>query len=74
MADDDPLWSYAQIAEHLGVSVRTVRNYRAGNATSTPFPPPDDTTFADRPRWRRSTVASWDASRRGQDWRRGQRG
>jgi predicted DNA-binding transcriptional regulator AlpA len=68
---NDPLLSYAEIAQHTGVGVRTLRNYRAGNATSVPLPEPDDLTFPDRPRWKRSSIDAWMASRRGQGWRKG---
>ena len=74
MAEDDPLMTYAQIAERLGISPRTLRNYRVGSGTSVPLPAPDDETILNRPRWRWSSIQRWDSDRRGQDWRRGQKG
>ncbi|MCM3882143.1 helix-turn-helix domain-containing protein [Frankia sp. R82] len=59
---DDPLLSYSEIATIAGVSAKTMRNYRAAGR----FPPPDELPAPDRPRWRRSTVLDWLATRPGQ--------
>jgi predicted DNA-binding transcriptional regulator AlpA len=68
MADDpDPneLLSYKDIADLVGVQVQVIRNYR----TRGKFPPADDTSVPDRPRWRRSTVIAWDKKRPGPGFR-----
>ncbi len=60
--DDDPLLSYGEIGKIAGVKAQTVRNYRSAGR----MPPPDDLSVPDRPRWHRSTVLAWLASRPGQ--------
>ncbi|MDT3438323.1 MarR family transcriptional regulator [Pseudofrankia sp. BMG5.37] len=62
MTDDDPLLAYPEAAAVAGVSVRTLRNYKAAGT----LPEPDDDTFPDRPRWHRSTITAWLAARPGQ--------
>ena len=59
--DDDPLLDYAAIAALTGLSVSTLRAYVTGGY----FPPADKRLAPDRPRWRRSTVTTWQASRPG---------
>ncbi|SNQ48118.1 conserved hypothetical protein [Frankia canadensis] len=60
--DDDPLLGYQEIAAMANVKPVTIRGYRRDGR----FPPPDDLPTPDRPRWYRSTVLAWLASRPGQ--------
>ncbi|MFI8456867.1 MarR family transcriptional regulator [Kitasatospora sp. NPDC085464] len=55
MADDQRLWSYAEVAAHLGISVGAARNRRNRGT----LPAPDDTSIPDRPRWKPSTFQDW---------------
>jgi predicted DNA-binding transcriptional regulator AlpA len=61
MADNDPLLSYSQIADLTGLTASALRRYRAGGY----FPEPDEFPVPDRPRWRKSTIQGWLASRPG---------
>jgi hypothetical protein len=70
MSADDDFLGYAQIAtlateRGVPMKTQTVRGYRHRGA----LPDPDDLTFPDRPRWRRSTVVAWLDSRPGQGTR-----
>lgn len=61
--EKDPLIGYPQIAEMMGVRPATARSY--AHRRNAGFPPPDDTTVPDRPRWRTSTFLHWLAGRPG---------
>lgn len=55
----------ADIADRLGVKVSTVRQYKLRGD----LPPPDE-TIGRSPVWREETIAAWERSRPGQDWRK----
>ncbi|CAM5368486.1 MULTISPECIES: MerR family transcriptional regulator [Streptomyces] len=57
MSDRD-LWSYREIAAHIGVRPDTVRSYRKSGQL-----PPPDLTRAGRPYWHADTVRRWVAGR-----------
>jgi predicted DNA-binding transcriptional regulator AlpA len=57
----DPLLDYAGIAALIGVGTSTVRAYAARGY----LPEPDSMPVPDRPRWHRSTIRAWHASRPG---------
>jgi predicted DNA-binding transcriptional regulator AlpA len=61
MADDDPLLSYGEVSALTGLSPSALRRYRTGGH----FPEPDARPVPDRPRWRKSTIEAWLASRPG---------
>jgi predicted site-specific integrase-resolvase len=57
--DGTPLLGYKDIAGIVGVREGTLRNYaRRG------YMPPPDVMLADRPRWRRTTIAEWEHRRK----------
>ncbi|RKN47181.1 helix-turn-helix transcriptional regulator [Streptomyces hoynatensis] len=60
------LWSYKEIAAHIGVQPATVRSYRKLGHL-----PPPDAVRDGRPYWRQETVRRWVANRPGR--RRGRR-
>jgi hypothetical protein len=53
------LWSYAQIAAHIGVRPETVKSYRRQGV----LPEPDVVTVLGQPRWYADTIRSWSAGR-----------
>lgn len=53
------------IADIAGVKPGTISGYRQSGR----FPPPDDTSVPDRPRWQRATVEAWMAERPGRGTR-----
>ena len=57
---DRTLWSYADIAAHIGVRTETVRSYRKHGLL-----PPPDTVEGGRPFWYADTVRAWSARRPG---------
>ncbi|GAA2439892.1 hypothetical protein GCM10010405_24010 [Streptomyces macrosporus] len=63
---DRRLWSYREIAAHIGVKPETVRSYRKHGLL-----PPPDTVEGGRPYWFADTVRAWVARRPGS--RRGRR-
>lgn len=69
--DEDPLLGYAQITQ-LTADTRPrpikANSLRALRATGR-MPEPDDLSVPDRPRWQRSTIVAWLASRPGQGTR-----
>jgi len=52
--NDEPLLGYREIAEQIGVSMATLRNYRRRG-----YMPEPDVMLADRPRWHPSTIEKW---------------
>lgn len=58
---DGELWSYAEIAAHIGVKPETVRSYRRHGL----LPDPDGADAVGRPRWRPDTIRTWSARRPG---------
>lgn len=56
---DAELWSYEQIAAHIGVKPSTVKSYRRHGM----LPEPDATTVLGHPRWYASTIRAWSARR-----------
>lgn len=59
--DDRDLWSYTEIAAHLGVQPETVRSYRRHGL----LPDPDTADRRGRPRWYAATIRAWSARRPG---------
>ncbi|MGA5425269.1 helix-turn-helix transcriptional regulator [Streptomyces koyangensis] len=57
MTDRD-LWSYREIAAHIGVQPDTVRSYRKNGQL-----PPPDLTHSGRPYWHADTIRHWVAGR-----------
>lgn len=57
-ADGNPLYGYVEIAQIIGISAATLRNYRKRG-----YMPPPDVMLADRPRWREATVIAWQRER-----------
>lgn len=57
---DRTLWSYADIAAHIGVRTDTVRSYRRLGLL-----PPPDTVDGRRPLWHADTIRLWSARRPG---------
>ncbi|WP_055591397.1 MerR family transcriptional regulator [Streptacidiphilus griseoplanus] len=55
------LWSYQEIARHIGVRPETVRSYRRHGI----LPEPDMVDSAGRPRWYPDTVREWSRHRPG---------
>lgn len=56
----------ADLAARLGVKVETVRIYKTRGTL------PDPDAYAGQsPLWRTETIETWQASRPGQDWRKG---
>ena len=53
------LWSYAQIAAHIGVQPDTVKSYRRQGV----LPEPDVVTVLGQPRWYEDTIRAWSARR-----------
>lgn len=51
---DRTLWSYADIAAHIGVRIDTVRSYRKHRLL-----PPADTVERGRPYWYADTIRLW---------------
>ncbi|MEU3614251.1 MerR family DNA-binding transcriptional regulator [Streptomyces sp. NPDC006872] len=62
---DVQLWSYKEIAAHLGVQADTVRAYRKHGLL-----PPPDRVEAGKPYWFADTVRAWSAQRAGYRRRR----
>ena len=56
--DGTPLYGYVEIAEIIGISAATLRNYRKRG-----YMPPPDVMLADRPRWREATIVAWQRER-----------
>jgi hypothetical protein len=61
MADDQQLWSYPEVAAHLGISIGAARSRKSRGT----LPAPDDTSVPDRPRWRPTTFQNWKPVGRG---------
>ncbi len=57
---DHRLWSYRDIAAHIGVKTETVRSYRKHGLL-----PPPDRVESGRPYWFADTVRAWVARRPG---------
>jgi hypothetical protein len=53
------LWSYVQIAAHIGVQPDTVKSYRRQGV----LPEPDVVTVLGQPRWYADTIRAWSARR-----------
>ncbi|MEY9837590.1 MarR family transcriptional regulator [Streptomyces sp. 846.5] len=53
------LWSYTEIAAHIGVKPETVKSYRRHGM----LPDPDVVTVLGQPRWYASTIRTWSARR-----------
>ncbi|MEY9849184.1 MarR family transcriptional regulator [Streptacidiphilus sp. MAP5-3] len=49
------LWSYREIAAHIGVQPETVKSYRRQGI----LPAPDVVTSFGQPRWYADTIRSW---------------
>ncbi|MCC2275629.1 MULTISPECIES: helix-turn-helix transcriptional regulator [Streptomyces] len=62
---DRRLWSYKEIAAHIGVQTDTVRSYRKHGVMPAP-----DLTEGGKPYWFADTIRSWVASRPGNSPRR----
>ncbi|MFC5143670.1 helix-turn-helix transcriptional regulator [Streptomyces aureoversilis] len=62
---DRRLWSYKEIAAHIGVQTDTVRTYRKHGLLPKP-----DLTEGGKPYWFADTVRAWVASRPGNRSRR----
>jgi hypothetical protein len=58
---DGELWSYAEIARHIGVKLETVRSYRRHGM----LPDPDLVDAYGRPRWFPGTIQDWNRRRPG---------
>ena len=56
---DGELWSYAEIAAHIGVKPATVKSYRRQGV----LPEPDVVTILGQPRWYAATIRAWTARR-----------
>jgi len=56
---DGELWSYAEIAAHIGVKPETVKSYRRHGM----LPDPDVVTILGQPRWYAATVRAWSSRR-----------
>jgi hypothetical protein len=57
---DRRLWSYKEIAAHIGVQTDTVRSYRKHGLL-----PPPDLVEGGKPYWYADTIRSWVARRPG---------
>jgi len=53
------LWSYTEIAAHIGVKPETVKSYRRQGI----LPEPDVVTILGQPRWYATTIRAWSARR-----------
>jgi len=53
------LWSYTEIAAHIGVKPETVKSYRRHGM----LPDPDLVTVLGQPRWYADTIKAWSARR-----------
>jgi hypothetical protein len=53
------LWSYVEIAAHLGVRPETVKSYRRQGV----MPEPDVVSALGKPRWYADTIRAWTARR-----------
>jgi hypothetical protein len=60
MTVDRTLWSYTEIAAHIGVQVDTVRSYRKHGHL-----PPPDIVESGRPYWYADTIRLWSSQRPG---------
>jgi DNA-binding transcriptional MerR regulator len=58
---NDELWSYVEIAAHIGVKPETVRSYRRHGL----LPQPDRTDRLGHPRWYPDTIRHWAGRRPG---------
>ena len=56
--DGEVLLGYVDVAEMVGISQATLRNYRRRG-----YMPPPDVMLADRPRWREATIRDWQRQR-----------
>ncbi|MEV7121178.1 MarR family transcriptional regulator [Kitasatospora griseola] len=63
MPDDQQLWGYAEVAEHLGITIGAARSRKSRGT----LPAPDDESVPDRPRWKPRTFSNWKS--RGQGYR-----
>lgn len=61
-------WTAAECAEHCGIRPSTWRDYVADGRAPAPMPGYDEDR---RRRWDAQEVRTWQASRRGQGWRKG---
>ncbi|ARZ70032.1 MarR family transcriptional regulator [Streptomyces albireticuli] len=66
---DRRLWSYKEIAAHIGVQTDTVRTYRKHGMLPAP-----DLTEGGKPYWFADTIRAWVAERPGNRSRRDQKG
>lgn len=63
--DADPLMTVTEVADHLRLTASSWRAYVAdGSAPAPDDPDGDRPANRRRPRWRRSTVDTWNAQRR----------
>lgn len=56
--DGGVLLGYRDVAELVGISEGTLRNYRRRG-----YMPAPDVMLADRPRWREATIVAWQRAR-----------
>jgi hypothetical protein len=54
-SQETPLWSYREIAAHIGVKPATVKSYRRQGI----LPPPDLVDGLGRPCWWPATIHAW---------------
>ena len=59
MTSTADLLDMAQVAQLLGVQIKTVRMHKHRGTM-----PPPDATFGRSPVWKRETIETWDATRR----------
>jgi DNA-binding transcriptional MerR regulator len=59
---DSDLWTYAEIAHHIGVKPQTVHSYRRHGL----LPEPDVLDDTGHPRWYPETIREWSRHRPGQ--------
>jgi len=71
---DDIVTGHAAAAAVVGLKPSTFQSYVARGYAPAPDLPPHISSGRARPRWRRSTLERWSASRPGRGWRRGLRG
>lgn len=63
--DPREMWSYTEVAAHIGVKRNTVRSYRKAALM-----PPPDLVEGGRPYWRAATIRDWAARRPGNNRKR----